>query len=83
MQKVFNIFESDIDGSITIEDVQNVMNSLQFLQNEIELPSLDQIKIAFEKFDENSKLIFKTCQRNDFQFDYVTFLSLFFSSQSL
>lgn len=54
MQKVFNIFDSDLDGSITIEDVQNVMNSLQFLQNEIELPSLDQIKIAFEKFDENS-----------------------------
>ena len=31
------------------------MNSLQFLQNEIELPSLDQIKIAFDRFDENSK----------------------------
>lgn len=31
------------------------MNSFHFLENELEMPSIDQIKIAFEKFDENSK----------------------------
>ncbi len=55
MRKVFNVFDSDHDGSITIEDVEKVMNSLQHLQNEIEMPSVDQIKVAFDKFDANSK----------------------------
>jgi Ca2+-binding EF-hand superfamily protein len=55
MRKVFNVFDRDHDGSITIEDVQEVMNSLNYLHNELEMPSIDQIKIAFEKFDENSK----------------------------
>jgi Ca2+-binding EF-hand superfamily protein len=55
MKKVFNVFDRDHDGSITIEDVQEVMNSLSYLKNELEMPSIEQIKIAFEKFDENSK----------------------------
>jgi Ca2+-binding EF-hand superfamily protein len=54
MRKVFNVFDSDHDGSITIEDVEKVMNSLQHLKNEIEMPSVEQIKIAFDKFDTNS-----------------------------
>lgn len=53
MQKVFSIFDRDQDGSITIEDVQVVMESLHYLKDEIEFPSIDQIKIAFDKFDEN------------------------------
>jgi hypothetical protein len=56
MRKVFNVFDSDQDGSITIEDVEVVMNSLQYLKNEIEMPSVDQIRIAFDKFDSNSKI---------------------------
>lgn len=55
LNKVFRIFDRDHDGSITIDDVQAVMNSLQFLKNELEMPSLEQIRIAFEKFDDNSK----------------------------
>jgi hypothetical protein len=31
------------------------MASLTYLQDEMEMPSLDQIKVAFEKFDKNSK----------------------------
>lgn len=54
MRKVFNVFDRDHDGSITIEDVQEVMNSLSYLKNEIEMPSIEQVKVAFEKFDENS-----------------------------
>ena len=54
MQKVFNVFDSDHDGSITIQDVEKVMNSLQHLKNEIEMPSVSQIKAAFDKFDANS-----------------------------
>jgi Ca2+-binding EF-hand superfamily protein len=54
MQKVFSVFDRDHDGSITIEDVQAIMNSIQYLQNELEMPSMEQIKVAFEKFDENS-----------------------------
>lgn len=54
MKKVFDLFDRDHDGSITIEDVQEVMKSLNFLQEEIEMPTLDQIKESFEKFDENS-----------------------------
>jgi Ca2+-binding EF-hand superfamily protein len=53
MQKVFNIFDRDQDGSITIEDVQIVMDSLQYLKDELEFPSIEQIKVAFDKFDEN------------------------------
>ena len=53
MQKVFNIFDRDQDGSITIEDVQIVMDSLQCLKDELEFPSIEQIKVAFDKFDEN------------------------------
>lgn len=54
MAKVFNIFDRDRDGSITIDDVEQVMNLLsKDLQAEIEMPAIDQIKIAFEKFDEN------------------------------
>jgi Ca2+-binding EF-hand superfamily protein len=55
MHKVFNVFDRDHDGSITIQDVEEVMNSLQFLHNELEMPSLEQIRVAFDKFDENSK----------------------------
>lgn len=55
MRKVFNVFDSDHDGSITIDDVEKVMNSLQHLKNEIEMPSVEQIKVAFDKFDANSK----------------------------
>lgn len=55
MQKVFNLFDRDQDGSITVEDVQEVMDSLSFLKNEIEMPSIDQIRESFRKFDENSK----------------------------
>lgn len=55
LQKVFNLFDRDQDGSITVEDVQDVMNSLSFLKNEIEMPSIDQIRESFRKFDENSK----------------------------
>lgn len=54
MQKVFNVFDRDRDGSITIDDVEQVMKSLNYLENEIEMPSLEQIKVAFDKFDENS-----------------------------
>lgn len=54
MQKVFNVFDRDHDGSITIGDVEAVMNSLQYLHNELEMPSLEQIRVAFDKFDENS-----------------------------
>ena len=54
MQKVFSVFDRDHDGSITIEDVQAIMNSIQYLQNELEMPSMEQIRVAFEKFDENS-----------------------------
>lgn len=54
MKKVFRVFDRDHDGSITIEDVQVIMNSFNFLQNELEMPSIEQIKVAFEKFDENS-----------------------------
>ena len=54
MAKVFNIFDRDRDGSITIDDVEQVMNMLsKDLQSEIEMPAIDQIKVAFEKFDEN------------------------------
>lgn len=53
MRKVFNVFDSDHDGSITIDDVEKVMNSLQHLKNEIEMPSVEQIKVAFDKFDAN------------------------------
>ena len=54
MAKVFNIFDRDRDGSITIEDVEEVMNLLRKdLQSEIEMPAIDQIRVAFEKFDEN------------------------------
>lgn len=53
MQKVFNVFDSDHDGSITIKDVEKVMNSIQNLKDEIEMPSVDQIKVAFDKFDAN------------------------------
>jgi calmodulin len=54
MAKVFNIFDRDRDGSITIDDVEQVMNLLsKDLQAEIEMPAIDQIKVAFEKFDEN------------------------------
>jgi len=53
MRKVFNVFDSDHDGSITIQDVEKVMDSLQHLKNEIEMPSVDQIRIAFDKFDAN------------------------------
>ena len=62
MRKVFNVFDSDHDGSITIQDVEKVMDSLQHLKNEIEMPSVDQIRIAFDKFDANSQfcLLFKT-----------------------
>ena len=56
MHKVFNVFDRDHDGSITIQDVEEVMNSLQFLHKELEMPSLEQIRVAFDKFDENSKL---------------------------
>jgi len=56
MAKVFNIFDRDRDGSITIDDVEQVMNMLsKDLQSEIEMPAIDQIKVAFEKFDENRK----------------------------
>lgn len=55
MQKVFNLFDRDQDGSITVDDVQQVMDSLSFLKNEIEMPSIDQIRDSFMKFDENSK----------------------------
>ena len=58
MQKVFNVFDRDRDGSITIDDVEQVMKSLNYLENEIEMPSLEQIKVAFDKFDENSIFIF-------------------------
>lgn len=58
MQKVFSVFDRDHDGSITIEDVQAIMNSIQYLQNELEMPSMEQIKVAFEKFDENSNKFF-------------------------
>jgi len=59
MAKVFNIFDRDRDGSITIDDVEQVMNMLsKDLQAEIEMPAIDQIKIAFEKFDENRKCTF-------------------------
>ena len=59
MAKVFNIFDRDRDGSITIDDVEQVMNMLsKDLQAEIEMPAIDQIKIAFEKFDENRKCPF-------------------------
>lgn len=58
MRKVFNVFDSDQDGSITIEDVEVVMNSLQYLKNEIEMPSVDQIRVAFDKFDSNSNYYF-------------------------
>ncbi|RNA25662.1 calmodulin 12 [Brachionus plicatilis] len=53
LNKVFHIFDRDHDGSITIDDVQAVMDSFQFLQNELEMPSLEQIRVAFEKFDDN------------------------------
>ena len=54
MAKVFNIFDRDRDGSITIEDVEEVMNLLRKdLQSEIEMPAIYQIRVAFEKFDEN------------------------------
>jgi Ca2+-binding EF-hand superfamily protein len=53
MHKVFNIFDRDQDGSITIEDVQVVMDSFQFLKDELEFPSIEQIRIAFDRFDEN------------------------------
>lgn len=56
MRQVFNIFDRDRDGSITIEDVQEVMKSMNSLENELEMPSIDQIREAFEKYDENSKL---------------------------
>lgn len=55
MRQVFNIFDRDRDGSITIEDVQEVMKSMNNLENELEMPSIDQIKEAFVKYDENSK----------------------------
>lgn len=55
MRQVFNIFDRDRDGSITIEDVQEVMKSMNSLENELEMPSIDQIREAFEKYDENSK----------------------------
>jgi Ca2+-binding EF-hand superfamily protein len=58
MKKVFNVFDRDHDGSITIQDVEEVMNSLQFLRNEIEMPSIDQIRVAFDRFDENGKRFF-------------------------
>ena len=58
MQKVFDIFDRDHDGSITIDDVRSVISSLQYLKDEIEFPSLEQIGIAFEKFDENRKQTF-------------------------
>lgn len=56
----------DHDGSITIEDVEKVMNSLQHLKDEIEMPSVSQIKIAFEKFDTNSnyRLSFELRKKN-------------------
>jgi len=53
MRQVFNIFDRDRDGSITIEDVQEVMKSMNSLENELEMPSIDQIREAFEKYDEN------------------------------
>ncbi|CAF0742053.1 unnamed protein product [Brachionus calyciflorus] len=53
LNKVFRIFDRDQDGSITIEDVQAIMNSFNFLQNELEMPSIEQIQVAFEKFDDN------------------------------
>lgn len=56
MIKVFSLFDRDRDGSITVEDVQEVMNSLSFLQNEIEMPSMEQIRESFDKFDENSNI---------------------------
>ena len=58
MQKVFNVFDRDRDGSITIDDVEQVMKSLNYLESEIEMPSLEQIKVAFDKFDENSNHFF-------------------------
>ena len=58
MKKVFNVFDLDQDGSINVDDVENVMNSLQYLKNEIEMPSVEQIRVAFEKFDSNSKFIY-------------------------
>ncbi len=54
----------DHDGSITIDDVEKVMNSLQHLKNEIEMPSVSQIKLAFDKFDTNSKHFVKHLNLN-------------------
>ncbi len=67
MRKVFNVFDSDQDGSITIEDVEKVMNSLQYLKDEIEMPSVDQIRLAFEKFDANSKQLYSLYSFISFQ----------------
>ena len=59
MAKVFNIFDRDRDGSITIGDVEQVMSLLsKDLQAEIEMPAIDQIKVAFDKFDENRRPFF-------------------------
>jgi Ca2+-binding EF-hand superfamily protein len=74
MHKVFSVFDRDHDGSITIQDVEEVMNSLQFLHNELEMPSLEQIRVAFDKFDENSKNDFASLPLS------INYLTKFFSS---
>lgn len=50
MYKVFDYFDHDKKGYITIDDVERVMGKLEFLKNEIELPSKDKICESFDKF---------------------------------
>lgn len=51
---LFNYFDINHDGSITLDEIEKVMNTFKNdLESEMEMPNMDQIKIAFEKYDEN------------------------------
>lgn len=55
MQKVFEYFDSEKKGYITIEDVERVMQKLQHMRNEIEFPSKENLNESFEKYSKKRK----------------------------
>ena len=59
MEQLFNVFDRNHDGSITIKEIEEVIDLIKNdMDSEIELPNIEQIKIALKKFDENRNLFF-------------------------
>ena len=58
MEQLFNVFDRNHDGSITIKEIEEVIDLIKNDKDpEIEIPNIEQIKIALKQFDANRTFI--------------------------